>query len=252
MATDPKTVRKIQDWLNSPEKNISEGAELLLAINRNRMMYQYILRKRDEGKLTYELRKYLKIFLDGMSRRDVVVMEHQVMPRAKATLSAPETRTVKVGTSADIVYKGKRPDHDQLPEAIRKIYERNGDVFFRMKRVYNTLLQMEDAEPCDRYEQLKMLDELDREYRANWGLYDSYTPGDGGQDSKAVTPKKVNAARKYLSDNKKKLATLKDEAKKAALLNKMQERIDLLVDAGETFEEKYQRELEKLGLHFSS
>lgn len=247
MATDPKAIRVIQDWLNSPDKNVPEGAELLLRINRNRMMYQYILRKRDVGKLSYELRKHLKILLDGMTRRDVVVLEHKVLPRVKATLAAPAP--VK---AADVKYKGRRKDHDSLPAEIKALYDSNGETFFKLKSVWNTLMQMMDSEPCDRYEQLKILDELDCQYRANLEKYDHYDINSKPAAPAAITPKQVNAARKYLSDNKKKLGTLKDETKKKALLQKMQERVTLLVKAGETFDSSQQKDLTNLGLMFSS
>ena len=43
-----------------------------------------------------------------------------------------------------------------------------------MKRTYNTLLQMHDSAPCDRYEYLKVLKNLDDRYRAAWKKYDGY------------------------------------------------------------------------------
>lgn len=266
---DPKVIKAIQDWLNSDEKDFPAGAELLLRINRNRMMNQILMRTRNLGKLTYELRKLLNIMLDGMSRRDVVVLEHQVMPRIKESLQtppvAPDMDAGEQESSPEgeeqTTFRGKRADHDELPESVRALYDRNGEVFFKMKETYNSLLQMEDAEPCDRYELLKMLDELDREYRGNWAIYDKAEPGtdqthgddagNGNTPPPEVTPKQVNAARKYLSDNKKKLLALEDEAKRKALLDKMQQRVTLLVKAGETFDPEYMQELKGLGLQFS-
>lgn len=248
---DTKITTAIQDWLNSPKKNIFEGAELLVRINRNRMMYQYILRKRDMGKLTYELRKYLKIRQDGLTRRDVVILEQKVMPDIKESLtsSAIQEEEGIAEDDGEVKYHGKRDDYDELPESIRNLYEKNGTIFHKMKEEYNTLLQMEDAEPCDRYEHLKILDDLDTKYRENWNTYDSWN----GEDAAAkveVTPKTVSAARKYISDNKKKLSELPEE-KKELLLQKMQERISFLVAAGETFDAEYQTELESYGLLFS-
>ena len=60
----------------------------------------------------------------------------------------------------------------------------------------------------------------------------------------------MGAARKYLSDNKKKLADLKDsDAKKyLALLAKVQERYDYLISTGNAVEAEQVNELALLGL----
>lgn len=247
---DAKLTTDIQNWLNSPKKNIFEGAELLVRINRNRMMYQYILRKHDMGKLTYELRKHLKIRQDGSTRRDVVLLEQKVMPEVQESLASNAIQEDNETDEDDKVkYHGKREDHDELPDSVRNLYGKNGTIFCKMKELYNTLLQMEDAEPCDRYEHLKILADLDTKYRENWNAYDSWKREDAAAKVE-VTPKTVSAARKYISDNKKKLSELPEE-KKEMLLQKMQERISFLVAAGETFDADYQTELESYGLLFS-
>ena len=87
--------------------------------------------------------------------------------------------------------------------------------------------------------------------------YDNYQIGDDlpvKDEPKAEEPadiaKKVNAARKYLSENKKKLATLQntDEKKFNALLLKVQERYDFLIQTGNTVDADQVAELVALGL----
>jgi len=118
---------------------------------------------------------------------------------------------------------------------------------------------MEHATACDRYEYLKQLDESEKRYRANMQAYDSFVPGtasgedekqDKVEDDPATIAKKVGAARKYLSDNKKKLADFKDsDAKKyLALLAKVQERYDYLISTGNAIEAEQVNELAALGL----
>lgn len=252
MKVDKKFTQSVVDYLEQPReaRSIEEGAMLLLRMNGNRMLHQNILRRKNWDKLEYELKKHLKYRIDGLTLQEVQRMNVTVMPKAASTIKAEE---------AEATHKGKRADHDQLPADIQQLYDRNGELFPKIKATYNTLLQMESAEPCDRYEHLKVLAELDREYRANWNRYDSYVivpsvEGDAQQTAaavSAVTAKEIAAARKYLSEGKKKLDTLTDEAKRTALIDKMQQRVTLILSAGEKFDSDYQKELEALGLSFS-
>ena len=120
---------------------------------------------------------------------------------------------------------------------------------------------MESAPACDRYEYLKLLDEADKKYRANLQSYDDYKPGDPvtkTEDASGLDPaeiaKKVGAARKYLSDNKKKLAELKDTdaGKFTALLQKVQQRYDFLIATGNVVDETQAAELAAVGVIIST
>lgn len=171
---DPRLTKQIQDWLSSDQQRetVAEGAELLLRLNRNRILHQNIVRRPEKmlPKLIYELKKHLRIRLDGLTVDDVRRMDPVVKAEAAAIIS--ERKTAK--------YKGKRADHDSLPEELKGIYEKNLKVWHNIRKLFNTLLSMEDAMPCDRYEYLKLLDEQDKTYRANWKAYDSWQPEDNG------------------------------------------------------------------------
>lgn len=256
---DQREIKIIQEWLNATEKDFSKGVELLFRINRNVPMMQYLMRKKDEGKLTYELNKHLNIFLDGMTRRDVIVMEQEVMPQIAKTVeknAMPAPSSEQSETKSPMAkYHGKRQDHDSLPNNIKEIYEKNGEIFFKIKNTYNNLLRMQDAMPCDRYEYLKILIELDKEYRDNWAKYDGFVSDDttaSPNQTSTLTPKQISAARKFVSENRKKLTEMPPGDKKDILFQKMQARISLLVNAGETFDDEYQASLEALGLQFAS
>lgn len=243
---DAKLTKRIQAWLGAPkeERDLRTGAELLLLLNRNRWLFQQILRRGLWSKLEYELGKHLRIRLDGLTRDDVARMEIQVIPRIKKSVAAQ--------------FRGKRPDHDSLPDGIRKLYEDNGTRYERMKQVYNDLLGMMQAEPCDRYELLKGLSELDSKYREAWAEYDAYDPSSSsepehGEKAPAAAPTaaQVSAARKYLSTNAPKLRAAVDageEEKAAALRGKMQERVALILLAGEGFKDDFRQQLAGLGL----
>lgn len=262
---DDKLTEKIQAYLNqSPaERNIVEGATMLLSLNRNQLFFQKVIRKPDSfaDKVAYELRKYLQIRLDRQTVKDVVRMNQTVLPAALIVLNedAPVISTDDDTPQEGKVAKGKRADHDTLPEKIRLLWEENAELWFKIKDLFEQLKAMSHATACDRYEYLKQLDESEKRYRTNMQAYDAFVPGtvsaddgkkDQVEDDPATIAKKVGAARKYLSDNKKKLAELKDvDAKKyLALLAKVQERYDYLTSTGNTVETEQVNELEALGL----
>ena len=70
MYIDKKLTQRVQKWLKSPEKyvtNIEEGATLLLKFTRNQFLYASALRnpERMKDKVAYELKKFLRLQLDG-------------------------------------------------------------------------------------------------------------------------------------------------------------------------------------------
>ena len=262
---DDKLTEKIQAYLNqSPgERNVVEGATMLLSLNRNQLFFQRVIRKPDSfaDKVAYELRKYLQIRLDRQTVKDVVQMNQTVLPAAQIVLDegVPVISTDDDAPQEGKKVRGKRADHDTLPEEIRLLWEENAELWFKIKDLFEQLKAMENATACDRYEYLKQLDESEKRYRTNMQAYDSFVPGinsadedkkDKVEDDPATIAKKVGAARKYLSDNKKKLADLKnsDAKKYLALLAKVQERYDYLISTGNTVEVDQVNELATLGL----
>lgn len=210
---DNNFTQKMQDWLNQPahERDIVAGATMLLQLNRNRVLYTNIVRRpeRFADKVEYELRKHLKIRLDGLTVADVVKMEREVMPRVEQTLKD----ALVVSTDAELpdgtIARGKRLDHDHLPAEIRALWDGNIDNYHKVRDLHHRLKEMEAAPPCDRYEYLKLLDEADRKYRENLAKYDGFVLGqepatvvaDNTADDQAPERDKarINAARKSIS-----------------------------------------------------
>lgn len=291
---DDKFTLRLQQYLASDNPDTVEGAELLLRLNHNKFMHARILRHPDymRSKLMSELHHYLRIRLDGMTRQDIVRMEREVIPRAQESLTngkplhgaesdtqvcdnaeegsadtasdESEADSAAPSDASDVTYRGKRDDHDLLPAKVQAIYERNGEVYHKLKQTFETLKQMSHRPACDRYEYLKQLKALDDEYRNNWEVYDHYqlqvgesiatmvsaaTVGDAAPVA-AITPNQVSSARKFLSVNHSKLPTVDNEAKRTLLLEKMQERVNLLLSAGQSFDANFQRALEADGLTF--
>lgn len=256
---DEKFTKDLQQYLTTPrdERDYERGALLLLQLNRNRFMHAHLVRRKNWDKLEYELKKHLNIRLEGLTTREVQEMEKRELPRIRLSM---EARRPILSTDKDFTggtYKGRREDHDNLPAEVQALYERNADLYFKMKQTFETLKTMEDQTACDRHELLTILVGLDKEYRQNWNAYDTFgneaaDPASETGEAEAqttATPQQVNAARKYLSQNKTKVATLEGEAAET-LLAKMQQRVNLLLSAGQTFAKEQQEELAALGLIF--
>lgn len=256
---DEKFTKDLQQYLTTPrdERDYERGALLLLQLNRNRFMHAHLVRRKNWDKLEYELKKHLNIRLEGLTTREVQEMEKRELPRIRLSM---EARRPILSTDKDFTggtYKGRREDHDNLPAEVQALYERNADLYFKMKQTFETLKTMEDQTACDRHELLTILVGLDKEYRQNWNAYDTFgneaaDPASETGEAEAqttATPQQVNAARKYLSQNTTKVATLEGEAAET-LLAKMQQRVNLLLSAGQTFAKEQQEELAALGLIF--
>ncbi len=265
---DHKLTEDVQKYLQAEpaKRDVVEGATLLLKLNRNRILYQNVMRKPEKyaGKVEYELKKFLKIRLDDKTMSDVAVMERTVVPFAENTinkrmvLAADQADDIDVPEELVVAVKhaGKRADHDELPDEIKGLWDQSTELWFKIKETYETLKTMEKSQPCDRYEYLKILDEADKQYRKNMSWYDGYVLGSEVQAAKeakldpADMAKKIQAARKYISDNKKKLAELReaDIEKYNELRDKVQERFNFLIESGNSVSEEQVAELKELGI----
>lgn len=241
MTPDPILTSQISDWLNASPKqrSLEDGALLLLRLNANRIMYQMILRNRLAEKLEYELQKHLNIRLHGLTRAEVAKVEKQVMPRLKKELANGEE------------YRGRRADHDSLPDKVKALYEHNGTRWRQMHRLFETLKTMRDAQPCDRHELVHQLVQLDDAYRADWEKYDHWTPEDEEPEAEPEPTeagvREIIAARKAISYGRKKLATETDETKRAALLIPVKNAVSVLRSANQTFRPDTIDALKELG-----
>lgn len=180
------------------------GRNMLFRLNRDRFYHARATRQPQayRSNIEYELGKFLKIRLDKMTIDEVKQMDSLVIPEAQAIIDegAPVATTEETtGTTAKttdsseeesnnddaelpsseedgvaVIRKGKRKDHDFLPEEVAAIWDINAKRYKEIKSTFETLKSMEDKEPCDRYEYLKILSDLDKKYRADMLAYDSY------------------------------------------------------------------------------
>lgn len=249
---DHKFTEKIRTWLDTPvsERNIDEGATMLLQLNRNRILHQNIIRRgvKMMPKLEYELKKHLRIRDDGKTLHEVVAMEKKIMPVVEKMVEKPEAE-----------HAGKRADHDELPEQIQQLWDGNFERYTKIKALFEELKAMEKMQPCDRYEKLKLLDEAEKAYREALSAYDSYVKEDNfptKTEEQPVDPAElatqIGNARKYISEGKGKLKKLIDEgneAKAATLREKIVERVRTIQQAGAPISDDTFAELSELGIN---
>lgn len=267
---DPKFTDKIKRWFDTEhtDANIREGALLLLQMNNNRHLYQ-LINFDPQGKLEllkYELQKHLNYRIQGMTLDDVRAYDQAVTPVLQTAVDktaeadqlaaqlAPHLPVVESEGSdtivpSAIIAKGKRADHDQLPQEVQQIWDNNAALWKKIKEHFEACKAYEQS--CDRFEGLHAADEdfkrllrtLKEEYYAykqGMEVYDHAQPGDGESDAseqkteQVVSANQIGNARSYITKNIDKLIQLAidgktDDADK--LRAKVQQRVQILLDA---------------------
>ena len=227
---DPKLTDDMVKWLRSEHESdemILKGAVMLLRVNRNRGLYERIVRQPKRGlkKLEYELRKHVNMRLDGYTIEDVEKLDSEITPQIEAAISSEkidddgDTGDAPSGeetSNAATVITGKRPDHDQLPEEIQAIWVKNAERWHKIKETYNLLLTLNA--PCDRYEYLKLLKDAWYNYKADMARYDDFKVGDITDDGDKTVrdenvQKSIDYAQTYISKHLSSLLDLVEEAK---------------------------------------
>lgn len=268
---DKEFTESLKRWLETPreERDVREGAELLLRINGNRHIYNLAMNRPEAAHdhVEYDLKKFLQIRLDGHTMESIREMESELLPKVRSLIPPPEEETESEFAEDDIVeetptapnvHRGRRPDHDDLPEHIRAIYDRGGELYEKIRRTFTELQDLEKAPPCDRYEKIKILEGLYEEYIAGWDEYDAYGTADEGEETtepadQGNEAKRVAAARKFISTHVAKLEQLlkaeesaPDEIEEER--RQITERINLIVETGGSFKPDFAQRLRDIGV----
>lgn len=239
---DKEFTKAISVWLSTSreERDVVAGAELLLRLTGNRQFYATACVRPDvvHDHVEYELKKHLSIREAGHNTETLRALERGLLSELStmeesAVISVADESTEDdayveraAGEAEHVVRRGRRADHDELPEYIQQIVEDNSVRYEQMRVLYNRLLSMQDAAPCDRKEDIFQLDKLHKEWGAAWKVYDHYGTAealaDEPDDEDAVAAdagvvmdgltlsKKVSAAKRYLQKHKKKLSELQE------------------------------------------
>lgn len=280
---DPKFTEQIARWLDAEHtttEQIEAGAQLLLSLNRDRSMYQRIMRKpkRELKFLEYKLRRFLQLRQDGQTIRDVVALDRKLSPEIKSVIDTePSANEVPDPTlpvlqntehgdiSGAVVRKGIRPDHDRLPADIQAIWTANAERWKKIKEAFETCKSL--TEPCDRYEYLKVLKDTWYKYKKEMARYDEYkltdnssfkVDGDTAQ-APALTPeqeKELGNADSYISKNLPQMLMLAAASKEEDfnadqvkhlenLRGRIQQRVDILLKYGRTLTDERREQLQQ-------
>ena len=240
---------------------------LLLQINNNRHLYQQIMLRpqRMLEHLKYELQKHYDYRIKGLSLDEVRKFDGEVTPLLQKAVDstadadklaadiAPHLPFVDAENTDSIdataiIAKGKRADHDQLPDEIKEIWDANIQRWKRIKELFEACKAYQLS--CDRFEGLnaaneefqKMLLTLKTEYYAykqSMDQYDHAVPGQTEENAETKTDVVISAnaignARSYITKNIDKLIQLKADGKTEQaekLQANIEQRVKTLLDA---------------------
>lgn len=185
---DHELTKQIGQWLNTPEdqRDLKAGALLVLRLSNNRIMYQNFERNlnRSAKMIAYQLQKYYNFRVRDLSKQEVADMQKQVdeivvKDNLAAIPVAPKDG--EQAPSTEEIRKGKRPDHDSLPEEIQALYVENLNILQRMRNLHAKLellsTQNVTCPDSERYPFLKEIIKWDKQYHDNWNTYDHYVIG---------------------------------------------------------------------------
>lgn len=172
---DHNFTKQIKQWLDTPEKerDYTVGALYMLKLSGNKIMYSNVIARLDAKHefVEYQLQKYYDFRVKDLTHQEVTQMQKQV--------DEIVAREMPLAAKADEAHhKGRREDHDSLPDDIKALYVENLSLLRRMRELHLKLrtLSLEDATCPDseRYPFLKELISIDKKMHANWEAYDTY------------------------------------------------------------------------------
>lgn len=175
---DPELTQKIKEWLDTEpaKRDLDAGAEMLLRVTRNRILYANITRnpKAKAAHLEYQLQKVLK-------NRLLEVTHEQVQQMMVKVDAIAENRGLSPQSARSPFQRGKRADHDELPDEVKQLYVDNADIMRRMREAHTRLRMItplnSSCPDSDRMTYAKAIIEYDAKYRDNWNVYDHYVKG---------------------------------------------------------------------------
>ena len=270
---DQKFTEELSKWLSTPrdERDVVAGAELLMRITGNRQFYATAIVRPHvvHDHVEYELKKHLAIRQEGHNVETLRNLERELLAECaeefgeEASTAEPveeqaaeeEGDAYAVPREGPVVSspkRGRRADHDALPAEIQALYDDNATRYEQMRKVYQQLLTMSDAEPCDRKEHIFQLDQLVKSWAAAWEAYDRYDAtavADAAEDEASEADEKADeaeeasdeastlpddpttfankiaASKRYLQKHRKKLRELEEAGASAEEMRAEEEKI---------------------------
>lgn len=253
-----ESVKKIHSYLSidASSRDLEEGALLLLQMNRNRILYDNIVRRNMSDKLEYELRKMLDFRLVklGLSLDDVLSLD-QVDPNdVKDEFPALLSEAELIGDSlSERFHLGQRSDHESLPASVQCLYDENITLYKRIKQAHENLRALAAAKDCDRLPFVREIIRVSERLEKGWQAYDEFDPVldvlPGNNVDLAST---ISTGRSFISRRKsalkKALSADSSEEKLLVLRNEIAKRVQELRELGAEFSEENLSSLVELGV----
>lgn len=243
-------IEKCNEWLSQPaaERDVNVGATLMLQANRNRILFQNMIRKPNLDKIEYEIRKYIK-------SQNLQVEEVKNETDYKE-LQQKEIEEVLAKAESF----GKRTDHELLPDEIKEIPEINTQIYHEMRSIHEKLklLSEPDNGPGTREDLMNELLKRNDQIRENWDIYDTFVvgsnqnpPADNTKSTGSLTVQEVQKHRTYLSRAVKevpdKIAKGKIESAEQQK-QQAQERFLILIKDGQNIDPEMIENLKSIGI----
>lgn len=243
---------------NPTDEEIRQGATMLLQCNpgRERNIYNCAM-KRPKAMLPWirtDLKKYYDIRKRGLTPSQTPAYNAETVKVVKKTLSVRPENVKDDGTIPVLGIRGKRNDHDQLPENIQEIWERNAERWKKMRQLHAQLAQMiirPDYAPCDGNELCYQLRQADDALRNDYAIYDGYklTSDDGKPEQKDSVEvftdnvKTIQNARTAISRGLARKTAHTDES-----LKKIQDAVNTLFAMKQSVKEETLEKLKAIGI----
>ncbi len=253
----------LKKWLENKEPVYAEGLILLAKYGRNRILLQNLNRREHMKKLRYELEK---IYGHHSTDKKIKSDAQKARKAAETIVLTPKTMVEEITAEKKvfrmkIVRDKKVVNYDDLPESLKKVHDQTVEAYKLQRSIHEKIKLMKEATDEERQPLVAELLKLDETVRENWKKIDAWDgkPDEPKGDTPPAPPvdetvKQINSAKKYITDNKKKLAAAieaKDEKKVVKLTKGIQERVDFLIAQKQNFKPKSIDELKALGIKIS-
>ena len=232
-----KPIKEIKNYLaiETNKRDYTDGYKLFCKFSNNISLQRYFSRKEDREKLFYKL--------ECIASQDVI--------NETKIANIPTINNALLGINPNknayfeiIEKKSGRINPDELPDELKSVFEKIQIDYKEMRFQYESMKKAEND--TERKKCRDIVTTLDDKVKANWLIIDSFlnsksiavaTDEIPNTNENSINAKTINAARVYLSKNLSKFDTLSD-SDKTALIPKLKERYDLLVEAGNNFDEQ--------------
>jgi hypothetical protein len=241
----------LNEWFEN--KDYGLGLAILGDYCKNRVLLQNLGRRKNPEKLEYELTKIAKEkgIVFGTVEETTGGEPDGPLPPVEENGEAEPTSEVLseqlISGILKIVINSREISFDDLPAVMKARWQQNRDSYKEIRSLHEKLKLMENATPEDRQPLTGRIGELDDKIRQNWKEIDAWVPT-AEKVFEAIDHKRMQANRKYISTNLKKLAKVTDQVKKAKVVAELQTRFTEVKASGETFAPETIEELAKAGV----